>query len=116
MLKKRERLSKNETKKLLKKSDKINNNFFAIKFRLNKIPFCRYSVAVSKKVLKPATKRNYLRRQLYEIIRHIPCPTITFDCIIIVKTPTLMLDFQNKKEILSKTLEKISLYSAKTNG
>lgn len=107
MLKKTERLSKTDTGWLLRKGDKLNNDLFSIKFRLNKKTFCRYSIVVSKKTLNLATDRNLIRRQLYEILRHRPPASTGFDCMIFVKPPLLKMTFEEKQEKLLKTLNQI---------
>ncbi len=40
-----------------------------VKFRKNNAENCKFSVIVSKKILNKASKRNRLRRQIYEAIR-----------------------------------------------
>lgn len=116
MLKQSGRLSRNQAGWLLKKGDKFSNEFFSIKFRLNKKPFCRYSVVVSKKLLKLATDRNLLRRQLYEILRQRPASPESFDFSILVRPAVLKLDFAAKQEKLLSTLNQISSTSAPQNG
>ena len=107
MLKKSERLSKTETGWLLRKGDKLNNDLFSIKFRLNKKTFCRYSVVVSKKTAGLATERNRLRRQFYEILRHKPPVNIGYDCMIFIKPAALQQSGSERQEKLLQLLNKI---------
>jgi len=69
MISKKQRLNRNELGLVLKKGTKVNNLFFSIKKKENRLPFKRYSVVISKKIISDATKRNLLRRKIYEIIR-----------------------------------------------
>lgn len=107
MLKKSERLSKTETSWLLRKGDKLNNDLFSIKFRLNKKMFCRYSIVVSKKILNLATERNQLRRQFYEILRDRPPVQTGYDYMIFIKPTVLKLSFSEKRDKLLQALNQI---------
>lgn len=51
----------------------------------------RFSVSISKKVLKSAVKRNRVRRRIYEIVR-LALPDITgaYDAVFIVTSPDLL--------------------------
>lgn len=50
--------------------------------------YSRFSVVVSKKILKSAVKRNRVRRRIYEYIRaNIPQLDAVHDIVIIVTTP-----------------------------
>ena len=106
--KKSERLSKNDVSWLLRKGNKFNNNFFSVKFSLNKNTFCRYSVVVSKKTLNLATERNQIRRQFYEILRQREEQQTGFDFIIFIKPTALKLSFVEKQAHLLQTLKQIS--------
>ncbi len=108
MLKKNQRISKNQVSWLQKKGYRFSNEFFSVKFLLNKETFCRYSVVVSKKTLNLAVDRNLLRRQLYEIIRGNPEPNQHLDYLITVKPALTALTFTDKKLQLLNTLRQIS--------
>ena len=108
MLKQSERLSRIQTGWLLRKGKRFNNDFFSIKFCLNKKPFCRYSVVVSKKVLKLATDRNYLRRQFYEILRQRKATHEGYDYMVFIRPTVLKLNFAAKKEKILTTLDKLN--------
>lgn len=52
----------------------------------------RFSVVISKKVLKSAVKRNRVRRRIYEIIRlELPNVRSGFDIVVMVFSPEVLL-------------------------
>lgn len=108
MLNTTQRLSTNQVSWLLKKGFKFNSEFFSVKFHLNKLSLSRYSIVVSKKVEPLATDRNYIRRQLYEIIRTSPFLEPPADYIIMVKPGITKLSFSEKQQLLLTTLAQIS--------
>jgi len=108
MLKKTQRISTNHISWLLKKGFRFNNDFFSVKFQLNKGPANRYSVVISKKIAALAVERNLLRRQLYEILRKLPAPQTTGDYMLIVKPYLKTLSFEKKEAAILQTLQQIS--------
>ncbi len=108
MLKKTQRISKNQISWVQKKGSRFSNQYLSIKFCLNRENFCRYSVVVSKKIAALATDRNLLRRQLYEIIGQRPAGGQNLDYIIMVNLPLIPLSFTEKKNQLLSALEQIS--------
>jgi ribonuclease P protein component len=108
MLKKTQRISTNQVSWLLKKGFRFNNEFFSVKFQLNKGPANRYSVVVSKKISALAVERNLLRRQLYEILGKTPTTATTGDYMLIVKPQIKNLSFEKKTAAILQTLQQIS--------
>ncbi len=108
MISKNQRISKTQISWLLKKSQKINDDFFSIKFNLNKKSFCRYSIVISKKILKLATDRNRLRRQCYEILRQFNQPNQATDFVIFIKSNTTSLQFNELNTKLTTLIKKIT--------
>ncbi len=108
MLNKTQRLSTNRISWLLKKGFKFSNEWFSLKFHLNKEPHSRYSIVVSKKIKALATDRNLIRRQVYEIIRKSPATLPPTDYMIIIKPKFAELSYANKSIYLQETLQKIS--------
>lgn len=52
----------------------------------------RFSVVISKKVLKSAVKRNRVRRRIYEIIRlELPHIRSGFDVVVMVFSPEVLV-------------------------
>ena len=111
MLSKNQRISRKTVNYLLKKGLKFNHQYFQAKYCLNKYHLNRYSVVISKKVLKLATDRNHLRRQIYEAIQKID--TISqlnhFDAIITVKSSPNNLTFTALTKLLTPILQQISI-------
>ncbi len=116
MLGKNQRISKNRVSWLLQKSQKFNDGFFSVKFHLNKGTQNRYSIVVSKKLLKLATDRNRLRRQCYEALRLRPTQTNSTDFMIFIKSTALSLDFAGLQKQLSLVIDKITSLSNIQNG
>jgi ribonuclease P protein component len=116
MIGKNQRISKNQISWLLKKGQKANDDFFSIKFSLNKGPLNRYSVVISKKILNLATSRNQLRRQCYEILRQIPQPSDSLDFVIFIKSKALNLAFSELQSRLTQLIEKIITNIKNQNG
>jgi ribonuclease P protein component len=69
MLKKTLRLSRQEIQFIMKNGKDFVSKLFIIKYFKNIKNFSQYCVIVSKKIAKKATKRNHLRRQIYESVR-----------------------------------------------
>lgn len=70
MLRKEYRVTKKrDFEKIRKKGRFFSDDFITISFLKNNLSICRVSVVVSKKILKRATERNRLRRQIQEAIR-----------------------------------------------
>lgn len=116
MIAKNQRISKNRVAWLLKKNQKLNDDFFSVKFQLNKQGLNRYSIVVSKKTLKLATDRNLLRRRCYEALRLMSSQNNSIDFLIFIKSPALKLDFAGLEEHLTQIIEKIISKSNTQNG
>lgn len=109
MINKTQRISTFRASWLLKKGAKFSNEFFSVKFLLNKKDFNRYSVVVSKKIFKLATDRNSLRRQLYEALRTLtPGQNPGFDLMITVKPKIDQLTFSEKETQLKILLGQVA--------
>lgn len=72
----------------------------------------RFSVVVSKKVIKSAVGRNRIRRRLYEYLRlHTDQLNGVYDIVVICTSPELRtLPYEQISEQLSQLFEKASLY------
>ena len=70
MLARKHRLTKeSDFKKILKTGKKDKSRFFRICFLRNDLDSSRFAVVASLKISKKSTKRNYLKRQVREIVR-----------------------------------------------
>jgi len=108
MLKSTQRLSTNRISWLLKKGFKFNNEYFSVKFHLNKESGNRYSIVVSKKIKALATDRNLIRRQIAEILRQFPSAAKPADYVIMIKAKFAELPFADKQKLLADLLQQIS--------
>jgi len=72
----------------------------------------RFSVVVSKKVLKSAIGRNRIRRRIYEYLRtHIDQFNDNYDIVIITTSPDLKdIPYSELSELIGGLLEKAALY------
>lgn len=96
----------------------VRSQLFTIKYVPNthrKHP--RFSVVVSKKVIKSAVGRNRIRRRLYEYIRvNIPNLVSVHDIVIICTSAELRtLPYAQIKEQLDQLFHKASLYKTPEN-
>lgn len=70
MLNKKNRIKNRQViEKLFKKGHLYKNRFFVFKYEEARENTSQFAVSVSKKILKKATQRNRLRRQMYEALR-----------------------------------------------
>lgn len=67
MLRKRERLSRAEFNRFFSSGKRSHSNFFQLVYSPH--PNFHASVVVPKKIIRQATKRNKLRRRIYDILR-----------------------------------------------
>jgi len=91
----------------------VRTQLFTVKYVPNshrKYP--RFSVVVSKKVIKSAVGRNRIRRRLYEYLRiNTPNLNETYDIVIICTSPELRtLPYAEISEQLTQLFEKAELY------
>lgn len=73
----------------------------------------RFSVSISKKVLKSAVKRNRVRRRIYEIVRlELPHVEGVYDVVFIVTAAELLtLDHEALRESVVKSMANAGLLS-----
>lgn len=91
----------------------VRSQLFTVKYVVNthrQNP--RFSVVVSKKVIKSAVGRNRIRRRLYEYLRlHKDELNNTYDIVVICTSAELRtLPFSQISEQLTQLFEKASLY------
>ena len=66
---------------------------------------CRFTVVVSKKVVKSAVRRNRIRRRIYEIIRHeLPTLKDSHDVAVIVFSSEV---YSLESQILTSTIKQL---------
>ncbi len=70
MLAKKNRLSRYQIQKVIKRGRRFNFGFFGFKILANQLDFARFAVVVPKSLAKKATKRNRLRRIIFEELGH----------------------------------------------
>ena len=69
MLAKKNRLSRLEIQKVIKKGKRFNFGFLSFKILANQFDFARFAVVVPKSLVKKATERNRLRRIMFEELK-----------------------------------------------
>lgn len=74
----------------------------------------RFSVSISKKVLKSAVKRNRVRRRIYEVIRlKLPELTGVYDVVFIVTSPDLLqMEHMELKDAVLRCLSEAGIMPA----
>lgn len=88
---------------IIKLGKKINSKYYIIYYMENKLEFNRYVVSVSKKIGKAVT-RNYIKRQLKDILTKNSLYS-SKDYVIIVRKQILELSYKNKQEELLKLIK-----------
>jgi len=89
MLPHTQRLSKNQVSYLLRKGSRLENEWFRVKYLVNRQKKSRFAIVLSNKVIKLATNRNHLRRRLYAMFEKIPNHKQHYDIIMQVKKAEL---------------------------
>ncbi len=109
MLKKNLRLDQKAFAKVLKNGRRMEENGLSVKFLPNRLNHPRFGLVLSKKVLKLATDRNLLRRQIFEIIQaNLAENQINFDIIFLLRHDLSTKTFTELKTIFSDIIRKIS--------
>jgi ribonuclease P protein component len=106
------RLSKQEDFKGVFSQRKTKHSHrLVIKKKSNNLPFSRFSVIISARVIKGAVGRNRLRRQLNEILRlHLNRIKKSFDIILVVKSGLVDQKYNEIEKILVGLLKENKLY------
>jgi len=103
----------NSLRYVYSKGQAVRSQLFTIKYVPNsRRTNPRFSVVVSKKVIKSAVGRNRIRRRLYEYLRtHTDSLKGTYDIVVICTSSELRtLPFEDISTQLTQLFEKASLY------
>lgn len=92
--------------RIIKKNKLIRTESYFIYYDFNKMNNSRFGISVSKK-LGNAVFRNKIKRQMRNICHLITDKSHPFDLIVIIRKNYLSNTFQENKEILIKSVEKI---------
>lgn len=104
-----------DVERALKSKKSVFDSAAGLKYVANGRPDNRVTVVVGTKVSKLAVDRNRVKRQYREIIRLLfPVLKPGHDMIILVSKPALALDYEQKRERLTKVFQKSGLLLAKT--
>lgn len=93
------RINKQRIPYILKKGHTLKQGLFTVRYMENKEQYCRFITIVSKKIERLATKRNKIKRKIYEGIR--------LDHKILEKNPKLDILLIPHKQIRSSDYESI---------
>jgi ribonuclease P protein component len=97
----------------LKSKKSVFDAAAGIKLTPNERQDSRFTVVVGTKVSKNAVDRNRVKRQYREIIRlMLPHLKPGFDVIVLVSKPALELEYEQKREKLTKVFAKAGLLLA----
>jgi len=102
-----------DVERALKSKKSVFDAAAGLKYVANGLPDSRVTVVVGTKVSKLAVDRNRVKRQYREIIRLLlPTMKSGYDMIILVSKPALALDYEQKRERLTKVFKKSGLLNA----
>jgi len=105
-----QRLSHKEFQDVFKKGKALQGSFLLLKITDNTIGSARVGVAVSAKVVKKATKRNYYKRILRTIIKEAASHTSKgYDIILVLNHKTETTSFEDLKKDAYNTFRKAGL-------
>jgi ribonuclease P protein component len=68
MIAKKYRIERTLIDYILKKGESLTSRLFIVRYKKNDKSFNRYRTVISKKIENKATKRNLIRRRIYEAI------------------------------------------------
>ncbi len=105
MLKKNQRLKRNEFEILLKKGKRIHNKHFVLTYINANETKC--GVVVSKKISKKATDRNLIRRRVYSILGENMVLIENKHVSVSVKKSVLDIKYTNLEKSIIEELSKI---------
>ncbi|MEK7183023.1 MAG: ribonuclease P protein component [Patescibacteria group bacterium] len=104
-----------DIERALKSKKSVFDAAAGLKYVANEKPDSRVTVVVGIKVSKNATDRNRVKRQYREIVRLLlPSLKTGYDMVILVSKPALTLDYEQKRERLTKVFKKSGLLNAQT--
>jgi ribonuclease P protein component len=102
-----------DIERALKSKKSVFDAAAGLKYVANERAESRITVVVGIKVSKNATERNRVKRQYREIVRlMLPVLKPGFDMVILVSKPALTLDYEQKRERLTKVFKKSGLLVA----
>ncbi|MDQ5952115.1 MAG: hypothetical protein QG626_242 [Patescibacteria group bacterium] len=102
-----------DVERALKSKKSVFDAVAGLKYVANGLPDNRVTVVVGTKVSKLSVDRNRVKRQYREIIRLLlPNMKTGYDMIILVSKPALALDYEQKRERLTKVFKKSGLLNA----
>lgn len=111
MLRKKYRLPKKDGAIVFKEGRVTKDVLFLIKSKKNNFSYSRFAFVVPLKIEKKSTKRNKIRRKVYEILRHqYKFIKKGFDVLIILQDPGISKKkYSEIEKELKNTLKKAKL-------
>ena len=116
MLKKKYRLPRRDGGVVFKQGRTFGNAFFLTKVKNNHLFYSRLAFVVPSKIEKKPTKRNRLRRRVYEVLRHqYKLIREGLDILIIVQNPKIFKKtYPEIEKELKNTLQKAKLLRSRS--
>lgn len=105
MEKKNRLKNKIEIDNLFNNKKSVRNFHYSIFYQKNDLPHFRFAISVGKK-FGGAVARNLVKRRLREIIRFKKDEIKNYDFVIVVRSESKNLEFQEMKEKINKLLSK----------
>lgn len=107
MFSKKHRLNVKEFNKVLNSGKSFNSYFFYLKILKNDLGFVRIGVAVSKRLGKMPSQKNYYKRVLRNLLKlSLPSLAIGHDIVLIAKENIKNRKFQELEKDAIKLLQK----------
>ena len=107
MFSKKYRLSVKEFDEVLNKGKSFSSHFFDLKILRNNLGFVRIGVAVSKKLGKASSQRNYYKRVLRNLLKlSLSSVAVEYDIVLIAKANIKNRKFQELEKDAINLLQK----------
>lgn len=96
-------------KEIFSRGKFLNDNLISLVFLINNLGFSRLAIIISSKVIKPAVKRNLIKRRLRHVWQLLNIKS-NLDVILIIKSKDILKEeFEKLKERINFLLSKIRI-------
>ena len=102
MFKKSYRLNTSLFKEVFTFGETYKTNLFLVKFKKNNIKHSRFSVVVSKKIIKKAHERNQIKRRMYHALKEVYNNYPVYDYVFILNSKIKDIQYKELLNILKE--------------
>ncbi len=100
--------SKAQFQSVFEARQRLSDSFFTLYFILLDQPACRLGMVVSKRNVKRAVDRNYLKRIIREHFRLNPVKLSGFDFVIVIKPAVMSANKDQLHTCLKKLIQRVN--------